>query len=83
MAYSKCAKCNGSYFEVVEQEPSKSRFKLLFVQCSSCGAVCGTMDYFNIGTQNEKIEKRISALESTISNIDSNIVKIAKFLFHK
>jgi hypothetical protein len=50
MARSKCGKCDGYVFEVVETVPGNSRYKVLFVQCSSCGTVVGVMDYFNIGT---------------------------------
>jgi translation initiation factor 2 beta subunit (eIF-2beta)/eIF-5 len=38
------------FFEVVEKEPTHSNFKLLFVQCSSCGAVVGVLDHYNIGS---------------------------------
>jgi uncharacterized Zn finger protein len=49
MAASICPRCAGSFFEVVEKEPTHSNFKLLFVQCSSCGAVVGVLEHFNIG----------------------------------
>jgi hypothetical protein len=58
---STCPKCDSHYFEVKENEPRDSNFKLLFVQCGSCGAVIGVMDYLNIGAvlqrQNRAIEK--------------------------
>ena len=62
MAYSKCPKCESTYFEVVEKEPSKSNYKLIFVQCSTCGCVVGTMDYFNIGSRIKDVEKKIDTL---------------------
>jgi len=46
---SKCPKCDNGSFEVVENEPRLSNFKLLFVQCDKCGAVAGVLDYHNIG----------------------------------
>ena len=49
MAIPTCGKCGGTLFEVVQQEPLRSEFKLMFVQCSSCGNVVGVLDYFNIG----------------------------------
>jgi uncharacterized Zn finger protein len=50
MAASICPRCAKPFFEVVEREPRDSNFKLLFVQCSSCGAVVGVLDHFNIGS---------------------------------
>lgn len=63
MATSKCNKCDKTSFEVVEKVPTRSTFKLLFVQCSSCGNVVGVMDYFNIGSMISKLEKRIEKIE--------------------
>ena len=67
MARSTCPKCSASRFEVSEQEPAHSNFKLMFVQCASCGAVVGTLDYFNIGNmlaqQNEAIKRIAERLE--------------------
>lgn len=72
MAYSKCPKCENGYFEVTENSPAKSNFKLLFVQCSRCGSVVGTMDYWNIGTLIKELERKIGFGSST-SNINSNL----------
>lgn len=72
MAYSKCPKCDNGYFEVTENSPSKSNFKLLFVQCSSCGSVVGTMDYLNIGTLVKELENKVGFGTST-SNINANL----------
>lgn len=62
MAYtSKCPKpdCNSSSFELAEEEPTGSKFKLNFVRCSSCGAVVGVLDYYNIGAVLNKLGKRL------------------------
>lgn len=65
MASSCCAKCGNLSFELKENAPQGSRYKLLFVQCSSCGAVVGVLDYDNIGAvlrkQNEAIKRIASA----------------------
>ena len=71
MAFSKCSKCDSTYFEVVENSPSNSNFKLFFVQCSRCGSVIGAMDYFNIGTRIKEVENKIDALSSGSSNLNS------------
>jgi uncharacterized Zn finger protein len=66
MAMSSCPKCGNHAFQLQENTPTGSAYKLMFVQCSSCGSVVGVMDYFNIGTlikqQNEAIKKIAGAL---------------------
>lgn len=68
MALSVCPKCSSHSFETVEATPSKSNFKLFFVQCSSCGCVVGVLDYYNIGTKLKELEKDISSLKSSVQN---------------
>lgn len=90
MAYSKCPKCDHTHFEVKENSPTHSNFKLLFVQCSSCGTVVGTMDYYNIGTRLTELEKKIDEIRyssyssnSVISNLDvinTNIVRLFNYV---
>lgn len=60
MAISTCAKCGNHTFEIQENSPARSAFRLQFVQCMSCGAVIGVLDYFNIGA---RIEKQDAALK--------------------
>jgi excinuclease UvrABC ATPase subunit len=59
MAYSRCIKCDGSSFEIVENSPRGSAFKLMFVQCSSCGGVVGVLDYYNIGARLTELAKKL------------------------
>lgn len=60
MATSTCMKCDGTRFEL--REPvggvSNAEYRIFFVQCSSCGAVVGTMDYY----ANAGIVKRLAAI---------------------
>ncbi len=44
---------------MVEGVPTKSNYKLLYVQCADCGAVVGVMDYHNVGTLLGKLAKRL------------------------
>ena len=50
MAVSKCVKCAGVKFEVVETQPAPfssvpgSIVKYGFVQCANCGAVVGVVE---------------------------------------
>jgi len=59
MARSTCAKCGGTTFELVENEPRGAKFKYFFVQCSSCGVVIGVQEYFNAGAILTKIAKAL------------------------
>lgn len=59
MAISTCPKCPGSTFENKLYSPTGSKFKLSFIQCSSCGAVVGVMDYFNIGGLIQALAKKL------------------------
>ncbi len=47
MALSRCPKCESTRFEMVEKEVANARFKMMFIQCSSCGTVVGVTDYEN------------------------------------
>ncbi|MFP6840677.1 MAG: hypothetical protein VB979_00280 [Acinetobacter sp.] len=78
MAISKCGGCGSFSFEMVEKSNIiGSRFKLMFVQCASCGVPIAVTEYLNTGAEIQKLENKIKALESTISNIDYNIVALA------
>ena len=64
MAYnyssSKCPNCVSSSFEVVNETPNHSRFKLQFVRCSSCKTVIGVLEYNNIGALIEILAKKLN-----------------------
>lgn len=59
MATATCIKCSGTSFEVKEHSPKSSNYKLMFVQCTSCGGVVGVTDYFHTATLLERIAKKI------------------------
>lgn len=59
MATSTCPKCTSTTFEIKMNEPRGSRFKVFFIQCTSCGAVVGTMEYYNTAVMLEKIGKKL------------------------
>jgi hypothetical protein len=59
MATSTCVKCGNHGFELVERTPSRSEFKLSFIQCASCGGVVGVLDFFNIGYLLQRLAKKL------------------------
>ena len=81
MARSTCPKCDNHSFEVVIDSPSKSNFKMAYIQCTSCGAVVGVTEYYNIGNKLQELEEKIEKLRSnnssnisaTLETIDANI----------
>lgn len=59
MAMSTCPKCSSHRFEMAENEPSGARFKQMFIQCASCGAVVGVTTFHNIPTLLGKIGEKL------------------------
>lgn len=59
MAISTCVKCGGTRFEIVEKEPARSNYKLLFVQCTGCGGVVGVTEYYNAGVLIHQLAKAL------------------------
>ncbi len=77
MARSKCPKCDNTKFELIENSPFNSKYKLLFVQCNSCGSVVGSMDYDNIGTAINILEKKVDTLSANSVTInDLNVINV-------
>jgi len=70
MALSTCIKCGGTSFEVVEKEPRHSAFKLMFVQCSSCGGVVGVIEYENIGA---RLDNQDAALKKIANQLGVHV----------
>lgn len=80
MAYSTCPKCSSTYFEVRESEPRNSTYKLVFVQCSSCGAVVGTMPYYDAGILAKQNQNQLTEIEQQIKNLGHVLSRIQQHL---
>jgi len=59
MATSTCSKCGSRSFELEEVVPAGSKFKIMFIQCSSCGCVVGTTDFYNTSSLLGKIAEKM------------------------
>lgn len=59
MATSRCpvSECGSTSFELKTFEPHGSSYKLSAIQCRTCGAIVGVMDYFNIGNLVHQLAK--------------------------
>jgi hypothetical protein len=66
MASSRCANCEGSLFEMIQNSPTKSAYKMNFIQCSKCGAVVGVVDYFNVGAMLHKQGEALKAIATKL-----------------
>lgn len=59
MAMSSCPKCGNGHFEMKEHSPKGSQFKIMLIQCASCGTVVGVTDFYNIPSLLGKIAARM------------------------
>lgn len=57
---SKCPHCQKTGFEVKEETPKDSNFKLMFVRCQSCKTVVSVLDYYNIGKLLHKLAEKLN-----------------------
>lgn len=67
MAMSKCGHCGNHSFEVKEVEPSGSKYKMYFVQCSSCGVPVSCMEYFSNNVLLQKLTDAVKKIASALN----------------
>jgi hypothetical protein len=63
MALSKCAKCGGTSFEILEVSPEGAVYMFNFIQCAACGAPVGVVPFYNLENEimeTHKLVKRIA-----------------------
>jgi hypothetical protein len=75
-----CSKCGNSYFELADQVPSGSNYKLKFVQCSSCNATAGVMDFYNLGQMLKEQQELLEEINSRLSSLEETVAGIDKFI---
>lgn len=73
MAISKCVKCENSFFELKEVNVQGARFKLNFIQCTSCGGVVGVVPYYDPGVEAHQVNAKIDEIKTAISRIEDDI----------
>ena len=56
---SKCPSCSNTEFEVVNETPVNSNYDLIFARCTSCMAVVGVIDYYNVGALIKKLAAKL------------------------
>lgn len=78
MASSKCPSCGSHSFEMVEKEPHHSNYKYMFIQCSSCGSVLGTTEFFNLGKLLKDQDKEIEDIKNKINYLISLVANLQR-----
>lgn len=73
---SACSKCGKGSFKLVEVEPTGSRVKMFFVQCTACNTPVGVTEYYTHGTTLERLEKIEAQVASLSSDLDSLRVQL-------
>ncbi len=58
-SHTKCPKCGHTSFELVEDAPSHSNFKMWYMRCSSCKTFLHASSYININSQIEEVKKKL------------------------
>ena len=56
---SKCPSCSNTEFEAVNETPVNSNYELIFVRCTSCKAVVGVIDFYNVGALIKKLATKL------------------------
>lgn len=56
---SKCPKCERTFFELAEDAPTDSKYKIYYIRCSSCKTIVGTESYFNTAAVLENLAKSL------------------------
>jgi uncharacterized Zn finger protein len=57
---SKCPSCSSTSFELKEETPINSDFKLMFVRCTSCKTAIGVLEYFNTSYLVQKLAEKLN-----------------------
>lgn len=72
---SACPKCpNGSTFKLSTKAPKDSRFKLSYIECTSCGAVVAIMDVENIGAMLHEQNKALKQIAAKVgASVDFSV----------
>ena len=65
-----------TYFEIKTAEPTGSRYKQVFIQCSKCGGVASATDYYNVGSLIKDQEKEMGKVQTRLTNIESALQTI-------
>jgi len=58
-SFSKCPKCEQTGFELVEDTPYKSEYKMWYLRCMSCKTLVTALEYYDINSRLEKLARAL------------------------
>ncbi|WP_072036624.1 hypothetical protein [Leclercia adecarboxylata] len=59
MATTTCPKCPSTRFEAKETPVAGSNFRIIFIQCASCGAAISTTEFLHTNTLIKSLAKKL------------------------
>ncbi len=83
MAVAACVRCQSTSFELQEAKVAGARHKLMFVQCTGCGAPAGLVDGHAAATLQEQdqrlkeLERQLEALAGSVTHIKHLVGSLA------
>lgn len=63
---SKCPKCENNTFELTEDSPKNSKYKMQFLRCCSCKTIITTLPFYDTTSILESIEKDLEKIKSKL-----------------
>jgi hypothetical protein len=72
-----CPHCKNWSWKLNEINVSGAAFRYYTVQCSSCDAPIGPVEFTNIGAKLEQIEKKIDNIAANVGSIANVVSNIA------
>lgn len=82
MLMSKCGHCGGFRWELHEESPTGSIFKVNFIRCAACKVPIGVTDYYDTHSKVDRVEKLVKTLGDSVTGmlqvIDTNIRRLSR-----
>ena len=80
---SKCGSCGTFTWEISEEEPRHARFKMYFIRCAMCKVPIGVADYTHVPSDIAKVEKSLTTLGNSVTQMLQVIDENVRRLFQK
>ena len=67
-SYTKCPKCGHSNFELVEDYPTNSNFKMWYMRCATitCHTFLQAMPYLDTNKQIDKLQVEVNKIKTKV-----------------
>lgn len=75
-----CPRCDNSSYRLQELQVTGARYKYYSIQCSSCHAPIGVMDWDNIGAALGELDEKVDSLSAKVDAIESALNQISRRL---